>query len=94
MAENARVVGASPMVGTKGAVSVSVTMTVCGVFVAPVAAMVTGVEYVPADIPAELTTRETEPEPVPLTTLGVNQGAFSVIDQFSVPAPELLMVSA
>jgi hypothetical protein len=30
------------MVGTNGAVSVNVTITVCGVFVAPVAVMVTG----------------------------------------------------
>ena len=84
----------TPIVGVGAAVMANVTATVCGVFVAPVAAIVTGVEYDPADIPAVLTIRETEPEPVPLKTLGVNQGAFSVIDQFSVPAPELLMVSA
>ena len=44
MAEKLRLVGVRPMVGINGAVSVKVTMTVCGVFVAPVAAMVKGAE--------------------------------------------------
>ena len=43
VAKKVRLVGVRPMVGTNGAVSVNVTMTVCGVFVAPVAVMVTGV---------------------------------------------------
>jgi hypothetical protein len=47
---------------------------------------------VPADIPAELMEKLTEPAPVPLTTLGVNHGAASETDQFSVPAPVLLIV--
>ena len=91
--EKLRLVGASPMVGINGAVSVRVTVTVCGVLVAPVAATVTGAEYVPADIPAVLTENVTEPAPVPLRTLGVNHGALSDTDQFSVPAPALLIVS-
>ena len=43
MVEKLRLVGARPIVGINGAVSVRVTVTVCGVFVAPVAATVTGV---------------------------------------------------
>ena len=43
VAEKLRLVGARPIVGINGAVSVRVTVTVCGVFVAPVAATVTGV---------------------------------------------------
>ena len=68
-------------------------MTVCGVFVAPLAEMVSGVLYVPADIPAELMLRTIEPAPVPLKTLGVSQGAFSETAQLSVPAPVLLIAS-
>ena len=41
-AENVRPEGVRLMVGIKGAVTIKATMTVCGVFVAPVAAMVTG----------------------------------------------------
>jgi hypothetical protein len=67
-------------------------MTVCGVFVAPVAAIVKGVVYVPADIPVVLTFSATDPAPVPLTTLGVNHAAFSVTVQFKVAAPVLLML--
>ena len=73
--------------------SAKVTITVCGVFVAPVAAIVKGAEYVPADMPAVLMDSVTEPAPVPLETLGVSHGAFSEIDQLSVPAPVLLIVS-
>ena len=43
VAEKLRLVGARPIVGINGAVSVRVTVTVCGVFVAPIAATVTGV---------------------------------------------------
>jgi len=43
VAEKLRLVGARPIVGINGAVSVRVTVTVCGVFVAPVAATITGV---------------------------------------------------
>ena len=43
VAEKLRLDGARPIVGINGAVSVRVTVTVCGVFVAPVAATVTGV---------------------------------------------------
>ena len=85
--------GVRPIVGSSGAVSVKVTITVCGVLVAPVAATVTGAVYVPADIPAELTEKVTEPLPVPLTTFGVSQGAFSMTDQVSVPEPALLIVN-
>jgi hypothetical protein len=42
LAEKFRLVGARPMVGISGAVSVRVAITVCGVLVAPVAAMVKG----------------------------------------------------
>ncbi len=70
----------------------SVTMTVCGVFVAPLAEIVSGALYVPTDIPAELMFRTTEPAPLPVTTLGVNQDAFSETDQLRVPAPVLLIV--
>jgi hypothetical protein len=55
--------------------------------------MVMGAVYVPADIPAVLTENVTEPAPVPLGALGVNQGAFSEIDQLSVPAPVLLIAN-
>jgi len=68
-------------------------MTVCGVFVAPLAEMLRGVLYVPADIPAELMLRTIDPAPVPLKTLGVSQGAFSETDQLRVPAPVLLIAS-
>jgi hypothetical protein len=44
VAEKLRLVGVIPIVGINGAVSVKVTMTVCGVFVAPVAAIVNGAE--------------------------------------------------
>ena len=44
VAEKARLVGARPIVGICGAVSVSVTVTVCGVLVAPVAVIVRGAE--------------------------------------------------
>jgi hypothetical protein len=69
-------------------------MTVCGVFVAPVAVTVTGAVYVPADSPVELTDKLTDPAPVPLRTLAANQDALSDIDQFSVPAPALLIIRA
>jgi hypothetical protein len=65
-------------------------MTVCGVFVAPLAAIVSVALYVPAAMPAELTLSVNDPGPVPLETLGVSQGAFSETDQFRVPAPTLL----
>ena len=81
------------MVGINGALSVKVAMTVCGVFVAPVAAIVTGAVYVPADMPDVLMANVTEPAPVPFRTLGVSHGAFSDIDQFNVPEPVLLIVS-
>jgi hypothetical protein len=68
-------------------------MTVCGVFVAPLAEIVSGALYVPADIPAELTLKIIDPAPVPLKTLGVSQGAFSETNQLRVPAPVLLIVS-
>jgi hypothetical protein len=68
-------------------------MTVCGVFVAPLAEIVSGVLYVPADIPTELMLRTIDPAPVPLETLGVSQGAFSETDQLRVPAPVLLSAS-
>ena len=55
--------------------------------------MVKGAVYVPADIPAVLILNETEPAPVPLRTLGVNQGAFSETVQLNVPAPVLLIAS-
>jgi hypothetical protein len=42
IAEKLRLVGARPMVGTNGALTINVTITVCGVFVAPVAAMLRG----------------------------------------------------
>ena len=68
-------------------------MMVCGVFVAPLAEIVSGVLYVPADIPAEVMLRTIAPLPLPLKTLGVNQGAFSETDQFRVPVPVLLSAS-
>ena len=43
VAEKLRLVGARPIVGINGAVSVRATVTLCGVFVAPVAATITGV---------------------------------------------------
>ena len=68
-------------------------MTICGVFVAPLAKIVSGVLYVPADIPAEVMLRTIDPAPLPLKTLGVNQGAFSETDQLRVPVPVLLSAS-
>ena len=44
VAEKARLDGLRPIVGICGAVIVSATFTVCGVFVAPVPVTVTGVE--------------------------------------------------
>jgi len=44
VAEKARLVGLRPIVGICGAVTVSATFTVCGVFVAPVPVTVIGVE--------------------------------------------------
>jgi hypothetical protein len=55
--------------------------------------MVTGAVYVPADIPDVFIPNVSEPVPVPLRTLGVNQGAFSETDQLSVPVPVLLIMS-
>ena len=68
-------------------------MTICGVFVAPLAEIMSGVLYVPADIPAEVMLRTIDPAPLPLKTLGVNQGAFSETDQLRVPVPVLLSAS-
>ena len=68
-------------------------MTVCGVFVAPLAEIVSGVLYVPADIPAEVMLRTIDPAPLPLKTLSVSQGAFSETDQLRVPVPVLLIAS-
>jgi hypothetical protein len=72
-------------------VSVSVTITVCGVFVAPEAAIVKGAVYVPADMLDVLIASDTEPAPAPLSTLGVSQAALSETDQFRVPVPVLLI---
>jgi hypothetical protein len=72
-------------------VTVSVTITVCGVFVAPEAAIVKGAVYVPADMPDVLIASPTDPAPVPLKTLGVSQAALSETDQLRVPVPVLLI---
>lgn len=93
VAEKLRLLGVRPMVGINGALSVRATMTVCGVFVAPEAVMVTGVVYVPACIPAVLTANDMAAGPVPLRILGVSQAALSESDQLNVPAPVLLIVS-
>jgi hypothetical protein len=74
-------------------VTVSVTITVCGVFVAPDAAIVKGAVYVPADMPDVLIASPIDPAPVPLKTLGVSQAALSETDQFRVPVPVLLITS-
>ena len=85
--------GEKAIVGVGGELRVIVTMTVCGVFVAPLAEIVSGALYVPADIPAELTLRTIDPAPLPLTTLGVSHGEFSETVQLRVPAPVLLIAS-
>ena len=91
VAEKARLVGLRLIVGICGAVRVSVTFIVCGVFVAPVAVTVMGVEYDPAVIPPVLMVRETVPAPVPERVLKVSHGAFSERAQVIVPEPVLEM---
>ena len=71
---------------------VRVTLTVCGVFVAPDAAIVMVLLYVPADRPALLTEAVIVPLPVPLAGLTDNHaGAVpsAVAVQFRVPPPLL-----
>ncbi|MDP3091153.1 MAG: hypothetical protein Q8N04_10770 [Nitrospira sp.] len=68
---------------------VSETVTVCGVFVAPEAAIVMGVLIVPTDKPVVLTATDIVPDPVPEAGLRLSQLAFSVAVQFNVPLPEL-----
>jgi len=75
--------------GTAAAVIVSETVTVCGVFVAPEAAIVTGVLTVPTDKPDVLTETDIVPAPVPEAGLRLSQLALSVAVQFNVPLPEL-----
>ena len=78
------------MAGGKGAaVIVSETVTVCGVFVDPEAAIVIGVLTVPTDKPEVLTATDIVPAPVPDAELRLSQLAFSVAVQFNVPLPEL-----
>jgi len=68
---------------------VSETVTVCGVFVAPEAAIVMGVLIVPTDKPDVLTPTDIVPAPVPEAGLRLSQLVFSVAVQFRVPFPEL-----
>lgn len=85
-----RLPGVTPIAGgTAAAVIVSETFTVCGVFVAPEAAIVMGVLTVPMDKPDVLTTTDIVPAPVPEPGLRLSQLAFSVAVQFNVPFPEL-----
>jgi hypothetical protein len=86
-----RLVGESDIVGDAGAlVMVRVTFTVCGVFVAPDAAIVMVLLYVPADKPALLTEAVIVPLPVPLAGLTDNHAGdvlSAVAVQLRVPPP-------
>lgn len=75
--------------GAGAAVMVSETVTVCGVFVAPEAAIVIGVLTVPTDKPDVLTATDIIPAPVPEAGLRLSQLEFSVAVQLNVPLPEL-----
>lgn len=76
-----------------GAVTVKLTVTVCGVLVAPVAVMVMVPEYEPAVNPEVLTEAVSVPEPVPAAGLTVSQAALSAAVQLKVPVPELVMTT-
>ena len=75
-----------------GAVMVSTTGTVRGVFVAPVTEMVMEALYVPAVRAPVATVRVIVPFPVPDAGESVNQAALSLADQVKVPPPVLLML--
>lgn len=75
--------------GTGAAVMVSETVTVCGVFVAPEAAIVIGALTVPTGSPAVFTLTDMVPVPVPEAGLRLSQPAFPVAVQLNVPLPEL-----
>lgn len=75
------------------AVTVRLTATVWGVFVAPVAVMVMVPEYDPVASPEVLTEAVSVPEPVPEVGLTVSQAALSLIVQLKVPVPELAIVT-
>ena len=84
-----------------GAVTISVTVVVCGVLVAPAPAIVINPVYVPGGILSpdafwRLTltvTMSISPVELPLTGDMLNHVAPSLTDQFSVPPPLLLIAS-
>ncbi|HEX7766866.1 MAG TPA: hypothetical protein VF443_09135, partial [Nitrospira sp.] len=85
-----RLPGVTPIAGgTAAAVIVSETVMVCGVFVAPEAAIMMGVLTVPTDKPDVLTATDIVPAPVPDAGLRLSQPALSVAVQLNVPLPEL-----
>lgn len=93
---NERFVVLSPMVGVGAAVTDSVTGTDCGVFVAPVAAIVTLPEYVPIERPLVLAATEKEPlfvPDAPELPFTVNHDMEEVAVQLSVPEPLFVTVT-
>lgn len=80
-------------VEVEGALTVRLTATVCGVLVAPEAAMVMVPEYEPAESPEVFIVAVSVPEPVPDAGLRVSQAALSLAVQLKVPVPELVIVT-
>lgn len=77
----------------EGALTVRLTVTVCGVLVAPEAVIVMVPEYEPAASPEVFIEAVSVPDPVPDAGLSVSQAALSLAVQFNVPVPELVMVT-
>lgn len=84
-----KLVGFSPMDGLGAVLTVNVTGTARGVFVAPPAETVIVPVWVPAVRPAVATLMLSVPAPVPDAGLRLSQLVFSVAVQLSVPLPEL-----
>jgi hypothetical protein len=93
---NDKFVVLKPMVGVGAAVTVSVTETVCGVFVAPVALIVIIALCVPTARPVLFTLAAKDPPFVPeaeFVPFKLNQAAFETAFQLSVPPPPLVIVT-
>ena len=80
-------------VDVDGALMVKLTEMVCGVLVAPDAAIVIVPEYEPAASPEVFIEAVSAPDPVPDAGLRVSQAALSTAVQLKVPVPELVIVT-
>ena len=80
-------------VEVEGRLTVKLTATICGVLIAPDAAIVIVPVYEPAASPEVLIEAVSVPEPVPYAGLSVSQVALSLAAQLKVPVPELVIVT-